>query len=61
MVCNLSIKCVLICNLSIRHGLVCKFNSKTALVLNSVKWVVYYTREPIKLKGGKESTIFNVF
>jgi hypothetical protein len=61
MVYNLSIRCVLIYNLSIRHGLVYKFDSRTALVLNLVKWVVYYTREPIKLKGGKESTAFNVF
>ena len=61
MVRNLSIRCVLIYNLSIGHGLVCKFDSRTALVLNLVKWVVYYTREPIELKGGKESTAFDVF
>jgi len=41
--------------------LVCKFDSRTALVSNLIKWVIYYTREPIKLKEGKESTAFNVF
>ena len=61
MVYNLSIRCILIYNLSIRYGLVCKFDSRTALVLNSIKWVVYYIRELIELKGGKESTAFNVF
>ena len=58
---NLSIKCILIYNLSIRRRLVYKFDFKTTLVLNSVKQVVYYIREPIKLKGGKESTAFNIF
>jgi hypothetical protein len=61
MVYNLSIRCILIYNLSIRHGLVYKFDSKTALVSNSIKWVIYYTREPIELKEGKESIAFNVF
>ena len=50
------------CNLSIKYTLAHKINSKISLVcrVNLVKWVINKARDPIKFKGGKEVTGFNI-
>jgi len=49
-------------NLSIRYALASKINSKATRVcrMNLVKWVSYKARDPIKFKGSKKSTSFNM-
>jgi len=49
-------------NLSIRYTLASKINSKATRVYgtNLVKWVNYKARDPIKFKGSKKSTSFNI-
>ena len=71
-ICNLSNKRVLVYilvhrgiivyNLRVGYTLVYKINFKTTLIYraNLVKQVVYKARDPIKFKGGKEFTGFNI-
>ena len=49
-------------NLGTRYALAHKINSKTtwAYRANLVKWVRYKARDPIKFKGDKEFTSFNI-
>jgi len=53
---------IMVRNLSTRCALARKINSKISLVCrtNLVKWVSYKARDPIKFKGSKESTGFDL-
>ena len=55
-------KGVVVRNLSIKCTLASKINSKATQVcgINLVKQAIYKTKNPIKFKGGKEITSFNI-
>ena len=59
---NLGYGGIAVRNLSTRCTLARKINSKAAWVCrtNSVKWVSYKARDPIKFKGGKEVVGFDM-
>jgi len=62
MVCNLSVRYVLICNLSVKHRLVYKFNFRAVLVysLDLIKQVSYKTSNSIKFKRAKGFIVFDI-
>jgi hypothetical protein len=46
--------------LNFKYALAYKLNPKAALISNLVKHFYYYLKDPIKLKKGKGSALFNI-
>jgi hypothetical protein len=59
----LSFKGITVYNLGFRRALAYKINSKATLIysLSLIKWISYKARDPIKFKGGKGFSGFNLF
>ena len=59
----LSFKGIIVCNLGFRHAPAYKINPKATLTysLSLIKWISYKAKDPIKFKGGKGFSGFNLF
>jgi hypothetical protein len=59
----LSSKGIIVYNLGFRHALAYKIDSKATLTysLSLIKWISYKAKDPIKFKGGKGFSGFNLF